>query len=196
MKWLVQIIVVGLWCVFLSACNSSDSIGEKIEQMKSQPVNVDFGKMSCWMNDSAVDVRPWEEKSKLKLIVYVDSALCTSCYIKRMYSWYECLDDTKKYDDFYVYFVFGMKKGEESKYKALNFKLSTLDHPMYIDETNSLIAGNPQIPKEPLFHTFLLDENNNLILVGSPLQTKKMKELLYKTIEEKSEAKLPSSITN
>jgi len=41
------------------------------------------------------------------------------------------------------------------------------------------------LPKDNLLHTFLLDENNNVILVGNPVRNKKIKEMFYKIVEEK-----------
>ena len=34
-------------------------------------------------------------------------------------------------------------------------------------------------------HTFLLDENNNVLLVGNPLENEKIKKLFWQIVEEK-----------
>lgn len=44
---------------------------------------------------------------------------------------------------------------------------------------------NPHLPKNKALHTFLLDENNNVILVGNPLHNKKIEKIFYKIVEEK-----------
>ena len=44
---------------------------------------------------------------------------------------------------------------------------------------------NPHLPKNKALHTFLLDENNNVILVGDPLHNKKIEEMFYKIVKEK-----------
>lgn len=36
-----------------------------------------------------------------------------------------------------------------------------------------------------MLHTFLLDEDNKVILVGNPLHNKKIEEMFYKIVEEK-----------
>ena len=43
---------------------------------------------------------------------------------------------------------------------------------------------NPHLPKNKVLHTFLLDENNNVILVGNPLHNKKIEKMFYKIVEE------------
>ena len=44
---------------------------------------------------------------------------------------------------------------------------------------------NPHLPKNRALHTFLLDENNRVILVGNPSRNEKIKEMFYKIVEEK-----------
>ena len=36
-----------------------------------------------------------------------------------------------------------------------------------------------------MLHTFLLDEDDNVILVGSPLHNRKIEEMFYKIVEER-----------
>lgn len=36
-----------------------------------------------------------------------------------------------------------------------------------------------------MFHTFLLDEDNNVLLVGNPLENKKIEEMFWQIVEEK-----------
>lgn len=44
---------------------------------------------------------------------------------------------------------------------------------------------NPNIPSESMFHTFLLDENNKVILIGNPMVNKQIEEMLVLIVEEK-----------
>ena len=43
-------------------------------------------------------------------------------------------------------------------------------YPIYIDNGNLFRKNNRNIPFDERMHTFLLDENNKVILVGSPLK--------------------------
>ena len=42
---------------------------------------------------------------------------------------------------------------------------------------------NPHIPSERRFHTFLLDNNNNVILIGDPTKNRKIKNMIYNTLQ-------------
>ena len=42
--------------------------------------------------------------------------------------------------------------------------------------------ANPQLPSNPMLHTFLLDENNE---VGNPLENEKIERMFWRTVKEK-----------
>ena len=56
---------------------------------------------------------------------------------------------------------------------ALYIRRDKLNYPIYVDTLGIFSLGNPHLLQDPRFHTFLLDENNNVILVGNPLQDRK-----------------------
>ncbi|MCI5706955.1 MAG: hypothetical protein MR298_06490 [Odoribacter sp.] len=58
-------------------------------------------------------------------------------------------------------------------------------YPILIDTLGEFERLNPHLPKNQALHTFLLDENNRVILVGNPLRNKKIKDMFYKIVEEK-----------
>ncbi|MBS4809127.1 MAG: hypothetical protein KH071_14815 [Paraprevotella sp.] len=57
--------------------------------------------------------------------------------------------------------------------------------PVYLDSLGVLERANPQIPSNPDLHTFLLDEDNNVLLVGNPIWNEKIKEMFWQIVEEK-----------
>lgn len=48
-----------------------------------------------------------------------------------------------------------------------------------------LAKKNPHIPSEQIFHVFLLDENNDVILVDNPKFNPKVEEMLLAILEKK-----------
>ena len=59
------------------------------------------------------------------------------------------------------------------------------NYPILLDTLGEFEKLNPHLPKNHLLHTFLLDENNRVVLVGNPLRNKKIEEMFYKIVEEK-----------
>ena len=43
----------------------------------------------------------------------------------------------------------------------------------------------PQLPSNPMLHTFLLDENNEVLVVGTPLENEKIDRMFWRTVKEK-----------
>jgi len=54
---------------------------------------------------------------------------------------------------------------------------------------DAFIKENPHIPLKGIYHTFLLDENDSVILVGDPFKNEKMEKLLQKVIEREKQRK-------
>ena len=56
------------------------------------------------------------------------------------------------------------------------------DLPVFYDPDGAFERANPQLPENPVFHTVLLDRDNRVVLVGSPIGNPKMWELYKSTI--------------
>lgn len=176
-----------LICIILySGCKSNqEKVKDYIKQMESNPFAIPYSKMSCWINDSIQLKRPWE-KAKMKLVVYTDSTKCSECTLKNMYMWEDFVKLEKQYhNEFEIIYIFQTKKGLYDKKLASLFYLTELFHPMYVDSKSFFSKVNPQLPKESLYHIFLLDENNSVILVGNPLFNPKLEKMLRRILQEK-----------
>lgn len=172
---------------FCIGCKSREGkVEETINQMKSNPVSIPFSSMSCWINDTIQNNRPWE-KAKMKLVVYTDSSSCSKCTLERMYIWNDFVELEHKYkNDFYIIFVFQTTPTINSKKMASDFHLTELNHPIYIDSLSLLSKNNPHIPfQDPMYQIFLLDEKNRVALVGSPLYNTKIEDSLLETLNDK-----------
>ena len=82
------------------------------------------------------------------------------------------------------YFIFSPVKKDLNSIKAA-IASSMFDYPIILDTLGEFEKLNTHLPKNRSLHSFLLDENNNVILVGNPLHNKKIEEMFYKIVEEK-----------
>ena len=120
----------------------------------------------------------------IKLIVWHDSLLCGSCEISKMSAW----NETIKYADslaqwFRLIYLFTPKKGEYRRL-IMALKADRFDYPVFIDHNATFIKQNLNLPKNRQLHSFLLDKNNKVVLVGSPLYNFSLWELYKRTINE------------
>ena len=183
-----RIFIISLLCsvlLYMGCKSPEEKIEEIITQMKSKPVSIPFSEMSCWINDSVQAIRPWEE-AKLKLVVFTDSSSCSECTLKRMYLWSDFVELEQKYNNqFYIMFIFQTKKGTNVPEMATSFHLTELNHPIYVDSKDVFRKLNPHLPEGEMYSIYLLDENNNIQLVGSPLFNTGIEDELHNILEEK-----------
>lgn len=172
------ILIINL-IVFFS-CNNN-TMKKKLSILTSQSINlpvkakVTYNGIDTVMNDMF--------ESELKLIAYTDSTGCLSCRINKMNMWIPFLKYAEMYDGrLKFYFIYHPTLDIRILRDAM--MLNPIDYPVIIDEKGSFEKLNPHLPKDEIFHTFLLDENNNVILVGNPLYNKEIEKLFYKKTQE------------
>lgn len=172
-------------CILLFACDpSKDKIEKEIELMKSAQICIPFDKMQICKKDSSFSDSCLWKNAKLKLIHYIDSSQCTSCYMKKIEEKYNELyrleKDTK--NQFSSIFIIE-QRGTDNNYQNHISKLFSLT--MYVDTSRIFAKENPNIPSESMYHTFLLDENNNVIFVGNPLFNEEVHKVFFRIVNEK-----------
>ena len=57
--------------------------------------------------------------------------------------------------------------------------------PVYVDTLGVFEDANPQIPSGGELHTFLLDRDDNVLLVGNPIWNEKIEEMFWQIVEER-----------
>ena len=179
--------IVGLITMsFVLGCKSpKDKIRHNIKVLEENPISIPYNQMMCWTNDSLKNDSP-NEQAKLKLVVYMDSSQCTECEIKTMHLWDDFVKLEKKYDGrFKVVFIVQASKKSPARVIASAFKHFKVEYTMYIDSTNIFSSVNPHIPAEKMYHVFLLDENDNVRLVGNPQFNPDIENLLLNFLEQK-----------
>jgi len=114
---------------------------------------------------------------KYKVLVYIDSLGCTACHLE-MPEWAKFMESckSKAYDVSYLFVVQSNRYFDfEHKLKIYGFTYPIIYDPK--DEFNKL----NKFPKEDKYRTFLLDERNRVIIIGSPLNNEKIRAL-YETV--------------
>ena len=171
-------------CIFLFGCNPSKlKIEENIKKMQSKSITIPINHLDYWTNDSLL-FQKVSTKAEIKLVVYIDSTKCSMCYISKQFLWKDVLKLERDYNSrFSIYFI--VEPSQEHKkeiYKKLNKE--DLIHPIYIDTLGAFAKTNPNIPKETMYHTFLLDYKNNVLFVGNPIGNSIIKEKILGIIKE------------
>lgn len=191
MKLFIFILTISICCcisLFEYSCiNKENSLEQILSKMESLPVDVDIDK---YKNIQISDSIPPLSSSDFKIIKYVDSTSCTSCVLQNLYLWNDLIALYKKqYKTINFYFIISNKNYKEkdiiTTLRNTGFKNSIL-----LDTAGVFIKTNPNIPKESKCHTFLLDKNNRVILVGDPILNVDIEQLYNRMLDDKFAQKL------
>lgn len=121
--------------------------------------------------------------SKLKLLIYIDSLNCNSCYLKRIKKWDTLIEYAqKKGNKLNYYFIFSPRKKDIGMMTYL-LKNTDVNCPLIIDSIGEFRKMNDHLPKNRLLQTFLVDENNHVIMIGDPTKNDETNEIFRKKVE-------------
>lgn len=164
--------------VLIMSC--STGVEEKLGGIINSTIVFHEKDLFCWNSDSVYSAL-LSADARLTLIVYADSSECTQCYLSQMEHWRKYTELERTSNGLWrVIFIIEGKYSEIPKVDGM----VGLKHPIYFDQEFSFRHFNPQIPPEHIFHTFLLDDDNKIILVGNPLRNERIESMLDSIIEK------------
>jgi hypothetical protein len=117
----------------------------------------------------------------LKLIVYYDAIDCVPCQLKTIPYWQQIIYEAAKYEACLQFiFIFNTSNEQEIAeiFEEHQFTMPVIYDPKQVFKRNNHLLDNTN------YHTFLLDDNNKIILVGSPIGNSKLWNLYKQTIED------------
>lgn len=176
-------IIFALVLLSLYSCKDKN-IENNIKQLMSCPIEL-TSNLQCIANiyDTATITSNTDE-AYARMIIYFDSTGCGSCKISRLYEWERFVKLSKQSNDnFKLFFIFSPSKQNKDEL-LLSLRGNNLKHPMILDEDNVFAAKNKHIPQDERLHTFLIDKNNNVVVVGNPINNETLYKLYIKAIQE------------
>ena len=84
-----------------------------------------------------------------------------------------------------IEFIFQPLSFKRNELRLSMRKKADLNSHVYVDTVNAFLNDNRNIPKSSLLQTFLLDEQNNVLLVGAPTSNPRIKKLFWRIVKEK-----------
>lgn len=189
-KTIAGYILLSVICYLITACNSQKKeLQEKVEKLQQTAINIPYDRMACWTSDSIKAISPWN-KAKLKLIHYVDADMCSTCYLQKTAkdAFFVRMESLSNNDFYNVFIITPNSKARKSL--EIDFQDKAIPQTIFLDTANVFMDVNPNIPSESIYHTFLLDENNKVILVGNPVLNKDVGKMMLSVVEKKLGKKL------
>ena len=172
MKYIISLLVLA----FLYGCSH---IKEDIKGIMEHNLSIPQSEMISFSWSSQLDsVRT---PKNLSLIFYITKEQCQSCYFSELIKYernnYELL---KKKGIRILYIISTDNLNRESlEHELINARIKGT---VYLDTCNVFLESNPQIPNNELFHTFVINKEGKVLMVGNPFQNEKMEALFKKVI--------------
>ena len=120
-------------------------------------------------------------KSKYKICTCIWSD-CRSC-LYELIEWQSLIDSFKVIGN--VNFLFYTYTSDYDMFIQELYPEISFHYPIILDTLNLFCTLNNINPQNKLCNTFLLDEDNEVILIGNPIMGKAIKQLYYNTINRK-----------
>ena len=161
--------VMAVACALVGCHGERSRVKDTLAGMRKHPITLPLERMQCrfGVKDTVV----------LRMVVYIDSAYCTSCALDRMRQWNGLIADAARYKGDLGYVFIAAPKPEQVEDTYFSIDYSQLDSPVYVDTAYAMRAANPGLPDGSEYHVFLMDENGNVLFVGNPLGGEELKEL-------------------
>ena len=120
-------------------------------------------------------------KQPLKIIVYINRDGCEACKLQALVPVYIFTLQNKNLYKLGVIIILNTPDivATETTLKQIRFRQT-----IFYDLDGSFERSNPNLPKDERFHTFLLDKNNKVILVGNPSLNIRLKKLYIRTFNK------------
>jgi hypothetical protein len=147
-------------------------MGKAIQFPEDAPCNI-LGK------DTVSDLCSGLFQKEYKILLYVDSAGCSSCRLK-LSQWKQLIEESDSlFQDRLGFLLFFQPKSKKDL--VYLFRSDRFDYPVFIDMNKAINQLN-HFPDKAEYQCFLLDKSNKVLMIGNPASNPKIWELYKQTI--------------
>lgn len=171
--------VLLLIMMLLSSCGKK-KFADEILKMQSRPIDMTPCE-DAYCYEDGKEVYYDNQGSTYKLVIFIDSLSCSPCFVSHMLDYMGTVVD---FDSVGVNTLFIFEpKGEQKEHLVSSLK--ELGHPIrtIIVPNGKFSSANPHLPSSPVLHSFLLNGNNEVMVVGNPAKNAQIKELMLNSLE-------------
>lgn len=175
-------LIISAVMMFVS-CNQKSDIETSLMKMKSRSVNLCLQEMQC-RNKRGDTIVVDSVKPSYRMVVYVDSTECSPCTIDKMYMWNDAIKKAKKGGNKLRHVFIFAPKPDQIEDTYLSIESSGLDSYVYVDTAYAFRRENPHVPQDRMFHFFLIDDKDSVVIVGNPIEHPKIDSLVNRIVNK------------
>lgn len=185
MKEVGSLLCLLFFCTFAS-CSQDAEVRKHILSMHENKVKISLDKMKCVKPMDFKDSLCAGQKSfKYRMIVFVDSTTCSTCLIDGIRVWNPYIENGIRKGIKHIFIVSPKHRQIEDVYISILY--SYLNCEIYVDTSHVFRKENPQIPQERRYHSFLINNNDSVVIVGSPVDNPQIDSLINMYVKESHE---------
>lgn len=170
-------IVCALLVAFLlHSCNKNDYIKQECIKMQKEKVCVPVDQLKC-LKSSVLG----GGEERYRYILYLDSVACMPCAIRGLSAWTPIINELNGKGNLLSLYVIVETK-EPELFDLIKHYTPNERTNVYVDTAKVFKSLNPHIPDEIMFHQFLLNDEDSVIIVGDPVSNEKIFDLVNERI--------------
>lgn len=179
----IPALLMSICAIGLSLSGCKGKLDKDVAAFTSRPIYIPENQMIKRACSYYTDTLTQGKTLRLVNYLDMDSVGCSSCELSQLAS-QEAANMERK-DLRKVEFVYVVKTSPE-KYEASYSKLcnARLKGTVYFDTARVFLNHNPHFPSSKLFHTFVINRDGKIVIVGSPFKNEKMQKLFDKVLSK------------
>lgn len=172
----MKIFILTLMILTLFSCNRSTSWKKQIKANLNKEINL-ITVDNIMNKNKEITYDDFRNKYNYIYVVNLKEG-CMPCYPKYV-EWQEKMDSINIFNDVTVLFVIKGNSYDTFIEEAKKEGLKEDKFYTFMDPDNSFINANEDIPGWIIESAFLINEQNQIVLIGSPFSTPEMTEIFY-----------------
>ena len=160
------------------------NISEDIKTIKRYKLNIPQKEMINYIWSSRLCSS--NNSHLYSIVFYVSNERCQSCYFSELVAYEKKNFDLLKMKGVKIIYIFA-SKGRNIECLMDEIINSRINGTVYIDTCKAFLNANPHIPDNELYHTFTINNDGKILMVGNPFHNDKMAKLFRKIIDGPTE---------
>ena len=175
LSFYIQSFLIILSVIFTTSCKTEKSelrlLLEEFEKkqivLPRDMIMIKEGKICPYLNRDNKDLNT--------MVFYIGEEECSDCRISHLWDYSELFELSQETGSFEIMIIFSPLE-EDISYVQDRILSTYFPYPVYLD-IHSLFSDLNKLPDDIRFHTFLLDSDGYPILIGNPLDNKRIRTL-------------------
>ena len=170
-----------IWALLCCACNSGDHTNKLADELRmfmgtaiEFPDNMLIKGHDGQIPDTTLLHRPF------KMVIYMDQKGCESCKLQALVPVHVFTLENRPHKNFGVVVILNPSHIESAEHflEEMRFRQT-----VFYDLDGSFERLNLHLPKNERFRTFLLNEDNKVVLVGNPIRNANLRKLYLEALK-------------